>query len=275
MIVTLHMCGPEGEALRQQLANTLNTLKRDNRYVINAMLNSGMDVPDTVIEADLNYVPSRHEWDPHTRQPTQVFYGMKAMMDSGEFSCADAAAFEAAVQEEKYGVPTEVICVPTSSVDNLHGIYVTPQAVVDPTENWLRYWETMLGLGGHPPDSMPKPQQQKLLSSIQTAQKLGASCKVVDGRVNCDVEDDAACCVDLDRKVWRCPDPELNGKPVQIAEVFQGEKGHVWARTEEGVFVPVCRSPQANPSPIRERKRRGRTGRRTTRRRGRGYRWAA
>lgn len=235
MIVTLHMCGPEGEALRQQLANVLNTLKKDNRYVINAMLNSGMEVPDTVIEADLNYVPSRHEWTPEGR-PIQVFYGMKSMFESGEFSCGDAAAYEAAVQEEKYNVPTEVICVPTYTDEDYHGIYVSPYAVVDPTENWLRYWEAMLGFGGTP----PKTVKQKKLSP-RAVQSLGANCKVVDGRVSCEVEANAACCVDLDRGVWRCPDPKLNGRKVKIKEVFQGQTTNQrWARTDKGVFVPVC-----------------------------------
>src|SRR5690554_615484 len=106
MRVTLHMCGPQGEALRQQLSNVLNTLKMDNRYVINAMLNSGSDVPDTVIDAGLDYVPSRHR---KTRDgdPVLDFYGMRRMFASGTFSCADAAAYEAAVLEEKYGIPTE------------------------------------------------------------------------------------------------------------------------------------------------------------------------
>lgn len=237
MIVTLHMCGPEGEALRQQFANALNVLKRDNRYVINAMLNSGMEVPDTVIEAGLDYVPSRHEWTADG-QPIQVLYGMKAMFESGQFSCADAAAFEAAVQEEKYRVPTECIAVPTSSAEDMHGLFVTPQAVVDPTENWLRYWEGNLGLETAPVKTLKSPKRKKLRGK---AAKLGANCQIVDGRVSCEVEENSMCCVDVDKGVWRCSDRALNGRPVKIVEVFEGQKTNQrWARTADGVFVPVC-----------------------------------
>jgi hypothetical protein len=229
MIVTLHLCGPEGEALRQQLANALNTVKRDNRYVINAMLNSGIDVPDTVL--DLNYVPSRHSW--LRGQPTQEIFGMRAMFDSGEFSCGDAAAYEAAVQEEKYGIPTEVLCVPTTSDADYHGIYVTPDDVVDPTENWLRYWEQSLGL----PSEDPLPIHTSRRSA--PVENLGASCEIVGGKVQCSVAD-APCCVDAEAGVWRCPDPDLNGRPVKLAKIFEG-KNQRWARTVDGVFVPLCK----------------------------------
>lgn len=243
MIFTFYMCGPQGEALRQQMTNALNMLKRDNRYVINAMLNSGVHVPDTVIEADLNYVPSRHEWTT-SGEPRQTLYGMKAMFDSGEFSCGDAAAYEAAVQEEKYGIPTECIGVPTYNDDDYHGIYVTPYDVVDPTENWLRYWETSLGIRSDDA-SLRYLQQQKKLPKNK-AESLGASCQIVDGRVSCEVESSTSCCVDLDAGVWRCPDPELNGRSVKISEVFRGQKSNQrWARTADGVFVPVCQGGKA------------------------------
>lgn len=239
MIVKLHLCGPEGEALRQQLANALNTLKQDNRYVVNAMLNSGMEVPDTVIEAGLNYVPSRHEQS--GGRPVQAFYGMKDMFESGEFSCGDGAAFEAAVMEEKYAIPTEVLCVATGDAD-YHGLFVTPNGVIDPTENWLRHWEGELGMPAGTAKQLPSPLKKP--SGPQP--ELGASCRIVDGRVQCDVDGDAACCVDVERSVWRCSDPSLDGKPVQIAEVFQGKTTKQrWARTTEGVFVPVCAPSRA------------------------------
>jgi hypothetical protein len=155
------------------------------------------------------------------------------MFDSGEFSCGDAAAYEAAVQEEKYQVPTEVICVPTTSDSDYHGVYVTPNEVVDPTENWLRYWEGSLGLEA---ESYKKSQSTRRSSG--KVEELGASCKIENGRVHCSVED-AACCVDLEAKVWRCPDPELNGKPVRIKKVFKS-RNQKWAQTDDGIFVPVC-----------------------------------
>jgi hypothetical protein len=240
MIVELHMCCPEGEALRQQLANALNALKQDNRYVVNAMLNSGMEVPDTVIEAGLNYVPSRH--NQKNGQPVQVFYGMKAMMDSGEFSCGGGAAMEAAVLEEKYGIPTEVLCVATAD-DDYHSIFVTPEGPVDPVENWLRYWEGQAGLGGgHVIQSPPRKRNE--------AQPLGAHCRVVEGRVQCEVEGANSCVVDPDTGLWHCPDPALHGKPVDLVQVFQGERTNQrWGQTKDGLVVPVA----ANSRPPRKR----------------------
>jgi len=226
MKVVMHMCGPSGEASRQQQAGLLNRLKRDNQYVINAMLNSGMEVPDTVIDANLVYVPSRHEYDPVTGEPVQHYYGMRAMFERGEFSCGDGAAYEAAVQEEKYGVPTEVLSVRFVEGD-MHGVYVTPSEVVDPVENYLNYWEKVL-TGSIVPTTKTTRHRAKV-------RKLGATCQIVDGQVVCDVEGDDACCVDLRRGVWRCGDPHLNGKPVEIKEVFDG-----WAQTKDGIFVPVC-----------------------------------
>lgn len=237
------MCGPEGEALRQQLANTLNALKQDNRYVVNAMLNSGMEVPDSCIEAGLNYVPSRHESNDQG-QPVQAFYGMKAMMESGEFSCGDGAALEAAVMEEKYGIPTEVLCVATSDAD-YHGVFVTPEGVVDPVENWLRHFEAEMA--GTPEtvtkQLLPKPRQQDV-------EALGANCHIVDGRVQCEVEEANSCVVDPETGLWRCPNPALDGQPCRIAKVYSGDKTNQrWAHTEDGLVVPVA----ANVRPKRRK----------------------
>ncbi len=234
MIVTLYMCGPKGEVMRRQLAGALNQLKQDNRYVINAMLRDGIEVPDNVIEAELNYVPSQHETDPETGEPRQAFYGMKHMFDTGEFSCGGAAAYEASVLEEKYGIPTEVLCVAVGDSD-YHSIYVTPDGPIDPVERWLAYWEAMLTLTPNEIPQIDKPKHRK-------KQALGASCQIVDGKVVCDaLEEDSWCCVDLKKKRWRCSDPDINGKKVQIEEVFKGQNTNQrWARTKDGVFVPVC-----------------------------------
>lgn len=227
MIITLHLCGPEGEALRQQLTNMLNALKRDNRYVINAMINSGMEVPDTVIDAGLEYVPSQHRQLDYG-EPIQDFYGMKAMFDSGTFSCGDAAAYEAAVLEEKYGIPTEVLCVALSDED-YHSLLVTPYDVVDPTENWITFKNS---------HQLPKPPQSR---SKKKSNPLDANCRVVDGKVACDVKTDRGCCVDARKKVWRCKNPHLNGKPVRIKSIFRGKRTNQrWARTYDGMLVPVC-----------------------------------
>lgn len=133
MVITLHLCGPPGEATRRELAQILNILKEDNRLVIQAMLKAGHHVPDTVIDLGLEYRPPIGE-EIHT--PHQGFYCMADMVERGTFSCGDAAAYEAAVQEEKYGIPTEVIVVPQGESE-YHALYVSPSGPVDPTENWL------------------------------------------------------------------------------------------------------------------------------------------
>ena len=233
MIVTLHMCGPEGEVLRRQLAEALNMLKDDNRYVINAMLNSGEHVPDTVIDADLDYEPSQHMKAVHG-EPTQEFFGMKRMFEMGTFSCGDAAAYEAAVQEEKYGVPTEVIVTPTTGDSDYHALYVTPEDVVDPTENWFRYWAAQIGLE-------QKPLVTPKRSSKSSAADLNASCEIVNGRVACHSDAGDGCCVDVDRGVLTCGNANLSGQRVEIDEVFTSPyTDQRWARTKDGMFVPVC-----------------------------------
>lgn len=133
MRIELHLCAPPGEATRRELAKLLNVLKEDNRLVIQAMLNAGHDVPATVWDLGLEYRPPTPD---EARTPKQGFYCMADMVERGHFSCGDAAAFEAAVQEEKYGRPTEVIIVPQGTTE-YHAIYVTDTGAVDPTENWL------------------------------------------------------------------------------------------------------------------------------------------
>lgn len=233
MIATLHLCGPEGEALRQQLSDMLNMLKQDNRYVVNAMLHSGLDVPDTVSDAGLEYVPSRHEQAPNG-EPIQVYYGMRAMFDNGTFSCFEGSSYEAAVLEEKHGVPTECLAVAFDGGDH-HAIYVTPDGEVDPTENYLRRWEEELGLRSPRSHRPPKPR-----TTSHPPRELGASCRIVEGRVDCDVDNSGAC-VDIERGVWNSPGSGLHGKRVHIEEVFTGQDSRRrWAKTKTGVFVPVC-----------------------------------
>lgn len=133
MIVTLHLCAPPGEATRRELARALNLLKEDNRLVIQAMLRAGLEVPDTVSEMGLEYRPPTAA---EAKTPEQAFYCMADMVERGRFSCGDAAAFEAAVVEEKYGIQTEVIVVPQGSTE-YHALYVCEFGAIDPTENWL------------------------------------------------------------------------------------------------------------------------------------------
>lgn len=233
----MYMCSPEGEALRQQWVDALNMLKRDNQYVIAAMLADGQEVPDTVVDAGLEYVPSRHEVV--DGDPVQALYGMKAMFDSGEFSCGDAAAYEAAVAEEKYGVPAECSSTPMNDEGDFHGIFITPLETVDPTENWMQHWEYMTGAR----EDAPTLPRHLTGAPVPRMRRSGARCSIRDGRVVCDVDDSRATCVDVDRGVWRSADRQLNGQPVKVVEVFEGRRtGQRWAKTDKGVFVPVCKS---------------------------------
>lgn len=133
MIIELHLCAPPGEARRRILTAILNLCKDDNRLLVNAMMRSGFDVPDTVEELGLRYVPPSEDEAATSKQP---FYCLLDMLERGTFSCGDAAAWEAAVQEEKYGRPTHCLCVAQGD-NEYHAIYVTADGPVDPTENWL------------------------------------------------------------------------------------------------------------------------------------------
>lgn len=147
MRVTLHLCGPPGEATRRELAKMLNLLKEDNRLVIAAMRKAGYDVPDTVWDMGLDYTPPTPE---EANTPDQKFYCLADMVENGWFSCGDAAAYESAVQTEKYGIDTEVLVVPQGSFE-YHAIYVSPAGPVDPTKNWLEKSAAARGQVYRPP----------------------------------------------------------------------------------------------------------------------------
>jgi hypothetical protein len=187
MIVRMHLCMPEGDAIRSRFGEILEVVKRDNKTVIAAMLYEGIDVPDTVGELGLVYVPEQHRLDA-SGHPVLDVYGMRDMIARGTFSCGCAAAYEAAVIEEKYGVPTQCLSVAQGD-DDFHGIFVTADSVVDPTANYLQHRRT------------PIPNVRDMVA--------GQACWIEDGRVICDEED--RCCVD-ERGVWTCPAvPGLTG----------------------------------------------------------------
>lgn len=133
MIVTLNLHSPPGEATRRLITRSLNVLKEDNRYVINAMRNSGMDIPWNLWDMGLVYNPPDAD---EANTPQQAFWGISDMMARGEFSCGDAAACEAAIVEELFDIPTEVITVPQGAYE-YHALYVTPTGPVDPSEDWI------------------------------------------------------------------------------------------------------------------------------------------
>jgi hypothetical protein len=101
----------------------------------------GIDVPDTVWELGLMYQPPQGA---ELKTPQQSFYCLLDMLDRNEFSCGDAAAYEAAVQEEKYDRKAFCMCVAQGS-NEYHAIYVTENGPVDPTENWLRQYAASNG----------------------------------------------------------------------------------------------------------------------------------
>ena len=136
MILELHLCGPKGDGQRQLLDRALALTQLDNQFVIEAMLRSGLDVPDLVDDMGLTYrPPSRRE--AHTER--ERVYGMRKMLDTGEFSCHDAAAYEAAVLTTKYGVPAQAFVQPLPREGFWHGMYRSQQhGVVDPVARFLK-----------------------------------------------------------------------------------------------------------------------------------------
>lgn len=149
MKVELNLCGPPGEATRRELERALTIVKEDNRLIINACLNSGIDVPDDVWDMGVVYNPPNPE---EANTAAQGFYCYYEMLKRGEFSCGDAAAYEAAIQEEVYGRPTVIMIVPQGAYD-YHAIYVGEDGPVDPTDRWLKRWAQANGRRYVPPGS--------------------------------------------------------------------------------------------------------------------------
>jgi hypothetical protein len=153
MQIVLHLCGPAGEASRREIAHFLTGLKADNRWVIRALMEGGDAVPETMWDVHnvspggcVYRPPDEHE----SMTPEQHFYCIADMIERGEFSCGDAAAYEAAVVEEVYGVPAEILVVAQGSSE-YHALFVTEEGPIDPTENWIREWSLESGIEYKPP----------------------------------------------------------------------------------------------------------------------------
>lgn len=218
MRVTLHLCMPEGDAMRQRFSDLMEIQKRDNRGVIAAMMANGIEIPDTVGDLGLKYVPEQHRVDDRG-QPIMDIYGIRDMVERNAFSCGCAAAYEAAVMEEKYGVPTLCLSV-AQGEDDLHAIFVTSKSVIDPVANYF---------SGHRPPIPSSPVYVQESACI-----IGD-----DGRVVC-VEDEV-CAVDEQGR-WDCPGvPGLTGRRATIGNIHTTANGAAWARTPEGAVVPVRR----------------------------------
>ncbi len=229
MIIEIHLCGPGGDVRRQQLARLLNELMQDNCYVINAMLNAGQHVADTVVELDLDYDPAQGDDKSSHHQP---FYGLRKMVKLGTFRCGDASAYEAAVMKTKYGIPAQVEVVPQGDND-YHGIYVTPFGPTDPTKNWIRHWEAK---SHHQTISLPT-------DGLVPIEQL-PMCSIENGRVECsDTEDLTGCCV-TPGGFWRCPEDNLlNGMDADVRD-RRSRDGKHWAVVgDDRTSVPVCPIP--------------------------------
>jgi hypothetical protein len=133
VIVTLNLHSPPGEATRRLITRALNVLKEDNRYVINAMVNGGMEIPWNMWDMGLVYDPPTAD---EANTPEQAFWGISDLMQRKKFSCGDAAACEAAIIEEVFDISTEIITVPQGAYE-YHALYLTPDGPVDPSEDWI------------------------------------------------------------------------------------------------------------------------------------------
>ncbi len=213
----MHLCMPSGDASRDGYARALEWTQADNRRVIRALLADGDHVPDTVRQWDLRYVPERRRQDQGGR-PLMDVYGIGDMVVRGSFSCGDAAAYEAAVLEEKYGIPA--LAIPAPQGDNyFHAVVVTEDGVFDPTADFLSGRER----------NPRHPSKRRV-----AAEKCWTG---EDGRVACEVP--AACFVD-ERGRWDCPRlPDVHGKREQIGPVQRSPRGQRWARAKHGAVVPV------------------------------------
>jgi len=217
MIIICHLCVPQGESMHQTLTCYMNEIvKPDNRRVIAAMLQDGQHVPDTVGELGLRYVPEQHVTS-DDGEPIVKLYGMAAMVTRGQFSCGDAAGYEAAVLEEKYGIPTLCQSVAQGD-DDAHAVIVTRDRVIDPTLNFLQ---------GRRDQLRTKPLQ-----------RTPSACIIENNRVIC--EEEMACSID-ERGLWSCPAlPGLTGRRESVVSLHDSKSGS-WAKIKNGAVVPVKR----------------------------------
>lgn len=134
MILELHLCGPKGDGHRQELDRALELLQLDNEFLIQAMLRDGRHVPDLVDDMNLRYRPPTPF---EAKTDRERFLGLREMMRRREFSCQDAAGWEAAVLSQKYRMPATAYHEPVSAAGFYHAVYWTPQGVIDPVARYL------------------------------------------------------------------------------------------------------------------------------------------
>lgn len=219
MLLTFHLCMPAGDGSRDTYQQGLEMTQDDNRRVLRAMMQRGDEIPDTIGEWDLVYQPEQRRTNANG-EPLMDLYGIGPCVERGAFSCGDAAAYEAAVLEEKYGVPALPVSVPQADND-FHAVVVSELGVHDPVANFQR------GLRHHVP---ARPKRKVAPQRCEIGE---------DGRVHCELP--PRCYVDA-RGKWICPDvPGLSGQRESLASVHRSPAGQQWARTRNGAVVPLRR----------------------------------
>jgi hypothetical protein len=116
------------------LDQALALLQFDNECVIQAMLRAGRRVPECVEELGLSY-EDHTVLDPDSDH--QEFFGLRAMLERGVFSCGDAAPFEAAALWIKRQIPARAFSRRGTDDGLWHAVYQTPAGIVDPISRFL------------------------------------------------------------------------------------------------------------------------------------------
>lgn len=148
MIIEVHLYGRKGEGRQVLLDHAVKLTQLDNEMLIQDMVRQGQRVPDTVDELGLEYRPAT---EAEARQKRVLVRGFQKMLDDGVFACGDAAAWEAAVQSQKYGRRAlGYVKEYKRGVEGLyHAVYRMDGRDYDPVARYLRRtgitnpWEAM------------------------------------------------------------------------------------------------------------------------------------
>jgi len=169
VIIVSHLHGPPGECTRRLVTSTLEQIRMDNVWVLQAMKAAGQQLPDNLWDLGVVYDPPHphrpvvnargqvvgHVDEVHT--PQQDFYGVSDVLERGRFSCGDGAPLEAALLTVLHGTPTKCECVAQGGIE-YHAIYYTPEGPIDPSERWKRRWQQTYGRP-YVPEQQPLPVQ--------------------------------------------------------------------------------------------------------------------
>jgi hypothetical protein len=132
MDLHLHLCGPKGDGQRLLLDRALALVQADNEFLFQAMLRSGMAIPEKV--EDLG-IPYRDDTLIDPNGGSQHYFGYRQLLEHGSWSCGDAAALEAAALVVKYGLPATAFSDPRGD-GIFHALYRTSAGIVDPVARY-------------------------------------------------------------------------------------------------------------------------------------------